>query len=447
MEIPDVRYAKSGDVAIAYQVVGDGAVDIVFVRGFAGDLLSVWEQPLLARFVRELAGFARLLMLDKRGTGLSDRVRDIPTLETRMNDLRAVMDAEGSERAILWTAQEGARLAALFAATDPERVAGLVLFIPTAKSRPAPDYPWALDDRAWVSQLAEIREHWGTTAYLDERLAEWAPTKRDDPQFRAWFHAHMRRGLSPGSALAFFAMVRESDVSDVLPSVRVPTIVLATPSERDASTYVAERIPGARLVDLPRDCGIYHWVDEDAAAIAMRETRTLAGAAGSAVAPDRVLATVLFTDIVDSTDRAARLGDRAWRDLLTGHGALIRQRLTEFGGRALDSAGDGLFATFDGPARAIQCAQAIVHGAKGFGLELRAGLHTGECELHGDKLAGIAVHTGARVARLAAPAEVLVSQTVKDLVAGSGIEFDDRGVHELKGVPGEWRLYRVAGSS
>ena len=350
MEIPDVRYAKSGDVAIAYQVVGDGAVDIVFVRGFAGDLLSVWEQPLLARFVRELAGFARLLMLDKRGTGLSDRVRDIPTLETRMNDLRAVMDAEGSERAILWTAQEGARLAALFAATDPERVAGLVLFIPTAKSRPAPDYPWALDDRAWVSQLAEIREHWGTTAYLDERLAEWAPTKRDDPQFRAWFHAHMRRGLSPGSALAFFAMVRESDVSDVLPSVRVPTIVLATPSERDASAYVAERIPGARLVDLPRDCGIYHWVDEDAAAIAMRETRTLAGAAGSAVAPDRVLATVLFTDIVDSTDRAARLGDRAWRDLLIGHDALIRQRLTEFGGRELDSAGDGVFATFDGPA-------------------------------------------------------------------------------------------------
>jgi len=298
-----------------------------------------------------------------------------------------------------------------------------------------------------VSQLAEIREHWGTTAYLDERLAEWAPTKRDDPQFRAWFHAHMRRGLSPGSALAFFAMVRESDVSDVLPSVRVPTIVLATPSERDASAYVAERIPGARLVDLPRECGIYHWVDEDAAAIAMRETRTLAGAAGSAVAPDRVLATVLFTDIVDSTDRAARLGDRAWRDLLTGHDALIRQRLSEFGGRALDSAGDGVFATFDGPARAIQCAQAIVHGAKGFGLELRAGLHTGECELHGDKLAGIAVHTGARVARLAAPAEVLVSQTVKDLVAGSGIEFDDRGVHELKGVPGEWRLNRVAGSS
>ena len=447
MEIQDVRYARSGDVAIAYQVIGEGPVDIVFVRGFAGDLLSVWEQPLLAQFIRDLASFARVLMLDKRGTGLSDRIREVPTLETRRDDLRAVMDAEGSDRAILWTAQEGARLATLFAATDPERVAGLVLFIPTAKSRPGPDYPWALDEQAWQTQLADIEERWGSTAYLDERLAEWAPTKRDDPQFRAWFHAHIRRGLSPGSALAFFRMMRESDVSEVLPTVRVPTVVLATPSELEASTYVAERIPGARLVELPRDCGIYHWLDEGAARIAMRETRALAGATAGAIAPDRVLATVLFTDIVDSTDRAAQLGDRAWRDLLARHEALIRQRLGEFGGRVLDMAGDGAFATFEGPARAIRCAQTIVGSAREEGLALRAGLHAGECELHGDKLAGIAVHTGARVASRAGPAEVLVSQTVKDLVAGSGIEFEDRGLHELKGVPGEWRLYRVSESS
>ena len=238
----------------------------------------------------------------------------------------------------------------------------------------------------------------------------------------------MRRGLSPGSALAFFRMMRESDVSDVLPTVRVPTVVLATPSQLAASAYVAERIPAARLVELPADCGIYHWLDERASAIAMHETRALADATAGGVTPDRVLATVLFTDIVDSTDRAVTLGDRAWRDLLGRHDALIRHRLGEFGGRVLDSAGDGVFATFEGPARAIRCAQSIVRSAQ-------------------DKLAGIAVHIGARVAGQAGSAEVLVSQTVKDLVAGSGIEFEDRGVHELKGVPGEWRLYRVAESS
>ena len=232
-----------------------------------------------------------------------------------------------------------------------------------------------------------------------------------------------------------------------VPTVRVPTVVLATPSQLAASAYVAERIPAARLVELPADCGIYHWLDERASAIAMHETRALADATAGGVTPDRVLATVLFTDIVDSTDRAVTLGDRAWRDLLGRHDALIRHRLGEFGGRVLDSAGDGVFATFEGPARAIRRAQSIVRSAQESGLELRAGLHAGECELHGDKLAGIAVHIGARVAGQAGSAEVLVSQTVKDLVAGSGIEFEDRGVHELKGVPGEWRLYRVAESS
>src|SRR6266540_6233922 len=251
VEIPDVLYARSGDVSIAYQVVGEQPVDLVFVRGFAGDLLSVWEQPLLVRFIDALSDFARVILIDKRGTGLSDRVREVPTLETRMDDLRAVMDDAGSESAILWTAQEGARLATLFAATHPERVAALVLFDPTAKGRQTEDYPWALIEERWRRLLKEIRDGWGRTEFLEARLAEWSPDQRDDPQFRAWFLADMRRSLSPGSALAFFRMMRDSDVSDVLSSVRIPTIVLSSPSEQGPSEYFARRIAGARLVELP----------------------------------------------------------------------------------------------------------------------------------------------------------------------------------------------------
>ena len=252
MQIPDVHYARSGDVAIAYQTLGEGSVDVVFARGFAGDLLSVWEQPLMTRFIEDLASFSRVAIVDKRGTGLSDRVRDVPTLEERMDDLRAVMDDIGSEQAILWTAQEGARLATLFAATYPERTAGLVLFDPTAKGRQTPDYPWAMTDEEWRTWLDEVGEGWGRTEFLERQLDEWAPGKRDDPQFRTWFIAHMRRGLSPGSALAFFRMVMESDVSEVLSSVRVPTVVLSSESERGPGRYFAEQIPGARLVELPQ---------------------------------------------------------------------------------------------------------------------------------------------------------------------------------------------------
>jgi pimeloyl-ACP methyl ester carboxylesterase len=255
VEIPDVHYARSGDVAIAHMVAGNGPVDIVFVRGFAGDLLSAWEQPRLVRFITELASFARVILLDKRGAGLSDRVREVPTLETRMDDLRAVIDAVGSARAILWTAQEGARLAALFAATYPERTAGLVLLYPTARGRRSTDYPWAPDDDEWRTILAEIRNGWGTTEYLSARLEDWAPTLKDDDEFRAWFIAHMRRGLSPGSALSFFRMMMDSDVSDVLPAVRVPTVVFAKPSERGEAQYFAEKVPGASVVELPRDPG------------------------------------------------------------------------------------------------------------------------------------------------------------------------------------------------
>ena len=443
MSSTDVLYARSGDVSIAYQVVGNGPVDLVFVRGFAGDLLSVWEQPLLVRFVDSLTGFARVLLLDKRGTGLSDRVREVPTLETRMDDLRAVMDDAGSESALLWTAQEGARLATLFAATYPERVTGLVLFDPTAKGRRSEDYPWALSDEAWRLRLREIREGWGRTEFLDACLAEWSPAQRDDPEFRSWFLAHMRRSLSPGSALAFFRMMMDSDVSEVLPVVRVPTVVLSSPAERGPGEYFARRIAGARLVELPGLRSIYHWVDDDAHEIALRETRRLAAAALKEPGSERVLATVLFTDLVGSTERAAELGDRAWAELLERHHALVRRQLDRFRGREIDNAGDGFLASFDGPARAIMGARAITEAVRDLGLEIRCGLHTGECELVGDKLGGTAVHIGARVAATATAGEVLVSSTVKDLVAGSGIEFEDRGEHTLKGVQGNWRLYAI----
>ena len=440
---PDVFYARSGDVSIAYQVVGEGPVDLVFVRGFAGDILSVWEQPLLVRFVEALAELGRVILIDKRGTGLSDRVREVPTLETRMDDLRAVMDSVESESAILWTAQEGARLAALFAATHPERVAGLVLFDPTAKGRRSDDYPWALTDEEWRLRLREVRDGWGRAAFLDACLAEWSPEQRDDPDFREWFRSDMRRSMSPGSAVAFFRMTMDSDVTEVLPVVRVPTIVLASPRGRGAGEYFARRIAGAKLVELPGLRSIYHWVDDDAHEIALRETRRLAAATSSDPVTERVLATVLFTDLVGSTERVAEVGDRAWADLLGRYHSIVRGRLDRFGGHEIDTAGDGFLSYFDGPARAIMCAREIGNAVGDLGLELRSGLHTGECELVGEKLGGIAVHIGARVAATASAGEILVSGTVKDLVAGSGIEFEDRGEHALKGVPGDWRLYAV----
>jgi len=356
-----------------------------------------------------------------------------------------VMDDLGSESAVLWTAQEGARLATLFAATHPERVAGLVLFDPTAKGLRSDDYPWAMSADEWRTQLREIRDGWGRTEFLDARLAEWSPQQRDDPEFRAWFLTHMRRGLSPGSALAFFRMMMDSDVTEVLPVVRVPTVVLSSPGERGPGEYFARRIPGAKLVELPGLRSIYHWVDDVANDIALRETRRLVGATSSGDVPERVLATVLVTDLVGSTERASQLGDRAWAELLGRHHALVRTQLDRCRGREIDNAGDGFLASFDGPARAIKCAWAIVESVRELGLEVRSGVHTGECELVGDKLGGIAVHIGARVASAASAGEVLVSGTVKDLVAGSGIEFEDRGEHTLKGVPGEWKLYAVTG--
>ena len=309
MRLPEVYYARSGDVAIAYQVVGEGPVDIVFARGFAGDLVSTWEQPLLVRQVEGFASFSRVLLLDKRGTGLSDRVRDVPTLETRMDDLRVVMDDVGSEQAVLWTGQEGARLVTLFAATYPERTAGLAIHDPSARGSPSPDYPWAPTDEEWRRRLSEIRHGWGTREFLEQLLDEWVPNKAEDDAFRDWFVWHMRRSLSPGAALSLYRMMRDADVSDVLPAVRVPTILFFNRGEAGPSHYMAQRLPRAELVELPGLTRAYGWADDQAHEVIVREVQRFTLRLARPREHERVLATVLFTDIVGSTEKAAALGD------------------------------------------------------------------------------------------------------------------------------------------
>jgi class 3 adenylate cyclase len=443
MDVPDVLYARSGEVAIAYQVVGRGPVDLVFVRGFAGDLLSTWDQPLILRHVVDLAGFSRVIMLDKRGTGLSDRTTALPTLETRMDDLRAVMDDAGSDRAVLWTAHEASRLAVLFAATYPDRTLGLVLFDPEPRGLRAEDYPWAPTEQEWRERLRLVREGWGTRDYLEALAAELAPSRADDPEFRKWFVTHMRRSLSPGAALAFLRMTAEADVSDVLAAVRVPTLILHRPSMTGPAEYVTRRIQHARVVELPNLRDSYTWADDTAHRLSISETERFVSQLVAAPEQDRVLATVLFTDIVGSTKRAGEIGDTAWRSLLTRHHAAVRALLARHRGAEIDTAGDGFFASFDGPGRAIACALAIRDAIGRLGLEIRAGLHTAECEVVDGKLGGMAVAIGARVAASAEAGDILVTGTVRDLVAGSGIGFDERGEHELTGVPGVWRLYAV----
>jgi class 3 adenylate cyclase len=443
VHVPDIQYARSGDVAIAYQVLGEGPVDLVFFRGMAGDLLSTWDQPLLLRHPQGLARFSRVLMFDKRGTGLSDRVREAPTLETRMDDVRAVMDAAGSEAAVISSGHEGSRTALLFGATYPERTLGLALLEPSVRGTRTPEYPWAPTAEEWRARLAAVRERWGSRDYFAELAREWAPTRGEDPSFVDWFVGHMRRSLSPGAALAFFRTMKDADVSDILSSISVPTLVLSKPAERAEADYVAERIAGAEVRELTELQGLFTWVDDAVNEQMLQETERFVARLTTPPQPDRVLATVLFTDIVDSTQRASELGDGPWRSLLERHHTVVRARLAQFRGTEVDVAGDGFFATFDGPRRAIECALALVEDVDALGLQIRAGLHTGECELLGRKPTAIAVPIGARVAAAAQPGEVLVSSTVKDLVAGSELSFEDRGLRELKGV-GEWRVYAVS---
>ena len=443
MDVPDVSYARSGDVAIAYQVIGEGGTDVVFVRGTLADLLAGWDMPLFVDHVEWLAESGRLMLFDKRGSGLSDPVRQVPTLETRMDDIRAIMDAVDSQRAVLWAAQEGSRIALLFAATYPERTSALVLYDPTARGLWARDYPWAPTDEEWRSELREIRERWGDRRYLVERAHRLSPVGALNEEWLEWFVWYQRRSAGPAEAVAFHRMAMEGDVRDVLPSVRAPTLVLHRSEARDEAVFVADRISGARRMEVEGLHDWFSWADPEHNAVLLRETQSFIEGLATSPAPDRVLATIMFTDIVGSTERAAELGDSAWSQLLGRHHTLVRGELVRFRGEELDTAGDGFFAAFDGPGRAIECAAAIRDAVRTLGLEVRAGLHTGEFERVDGKLGGIAVSTGARISSLAEPGEVLVSSTVKDLVAGSGIAFEDRGAHELKGVPGEWRLYAV----
>ena len=445
MNVPEVHYARSADVAIAYQVVGAGPLDIVFVRGTLADLLAGWEQPLFVDLIDGLASFSRVILFDKRGSGLSDPVGELPTLEVRMDDVRAVLDAVGCERAVLWAGHEGTRLAVLFAATYPERTGALLLYDPSARGLWATDYPWAPTEAEWAVELEEIAERWGDRDYLVSRGQAYCPTMADDERFIDWYVWYLRRSASPSEAVAFHRMSMAGDVRDVLPAVRASTLVLHRPVARDEAAYIASRIEGAQLTEVPGLVDGFSWVDAPATAYMLEEMRRfVGGGVGGPPLVDRVLATVLFTDIVGSTKKASELGDQEWRRLLQHHNAAVRRVLERFRGNEIDAAGDGFLATFDGPARAVRAALAAQEAVRPLGLEIRAGVHTGEVERSGENVTGIAVHTGARVAEAAAPGEVLVSSTVKDLVAGSGLEFEERGEHELKGVPGTWRLYAVA---
>jgi class 3 adenylate cyclase len=449
---PETRYAKSGDVHIAYQVAGEGPVDLVFVTGWITHLELAWEDPVTGRFLRRLASFSRLILFDKRGIGLSDRlpVNELPILEERMDDVRAVMDAAGSERAALLGVSEGGAMSALFAATYPDRVTALILYGSFARTGSHAMSQGELDAR-----LNAIEREWPDS--MDPAVP--APSLAMDEGYRRWWRTFIRHAASPGAAIGLLRMNSQIDVRDVLPTIRVPTLVLyrrdarfghgaaawreegedvITPASEAA--VMAEAIPGARIVELP---GVDHlpWAGDIDPLLGEVE-EFLTGARGGPE-PDRVLATILFTDIVGSTEVAARLGDRGWRDLLERHNAVVRRQLERFRGQEIDTAGDGFLASFDGPARAIRCARAIAESVTALGLTIRAGIHTGESELSEGKLAGIAVHIASRIADLAGPGEVLVSSTVKDLVVGSRIEFEDRGSRTLKGIPGEWRLLAV----
>ena len=439
---PETRYARSGNVNIAYQVVGKGSLDLVLVHGWISHLELMWDEPGAARALERLASFARLILFDKRGTGLSDRVADtaLPTLEQRMDDVRAVMDAVGSRRAALFGMSEGGPMCALFAATYPARTHSLVMYGSYAKWIREPGYPWAMTREEHERAFAAFEKHWGTPVGL-QRIA---PSVASDERYRSWFARLLRGGASPGAALALYRMNIEIDIRHVLPSIRVPTLIVHRDGDRlvdlGNSRYLAAEIPAAKLVVL---AGIDHapWVGESNALIG--EVAEFLTGARHETEPDRVLATVMFTDLVGSTQLAASLGDRRWGDLLESYLACARAEITRFRGREIDTAGDGFFAAFDGPARGVRCAMAIRAATRNLGLTMRAGLHAGECQMIGDKIGGIAVHMGSRIASLAGSGEIVVSSTVKDLVAGSGLHFSERGAHELKGVPGQWQLYSV----
>jgi class 3 adenylate cyclase len=439
MDMPEVHYARAGGVAVAYQTLGEGDQTLIYAPPVT-NLYSLWRLPRAESFLRRLAQAARLIVFNPRGTGLSDRPRNV-TLEARMDDLNAVLDANGSARAAIFGVEAAANTCALFAATYPERCERLALFLPFARLMRSDSYPYGVAQEEAHGMLRTWRESWGERGLLEDFARSLVDAELNEEEgFLDWFVEDRRLAMSPAAAAEFARMSLETDITDVLASIRVPTLVfnLQELGWRDAVRYVVDLIPDAATVELS---GAGRWVYRDEVADAL--ISFMHGQTMPSI-PESVLATVLFTDLVGSTERAAEVGDRAWRDVLTKHHTDVRRQLARYRGIEVDSAGDGFFCRFDGPARAIACARAIVEDAEGHGLAVRTGIHTGECELVGDKIAGISVVTGARISSLAATGEVLVSSTVKDLVAGSGFGFDERGEHELKGVPGAWRLYAVA---
>ncbi|HEU0024123.1 MAG TPA: alpha/beta fold hydrolase [Thermoleophilaceae bacterium] len=437
---PVARYARSGDLHIAYTVHGDGPVDLVWIPPWISQVEYLWSEPGLAAVADRLAQFARLITFDRRGSGLSDPLHGAPTLEEQMDDVLAVLDAAGSERAAIAATLEGGPMALLFAATHPDRTSALVLYATFVRATWAPDYDWAWSAEERDERMAKSVEHWGE-GLVAGSVAE---SRMGDPAFMEWAGRLERLAASPGTIQRILDLIGEFDVRDVLPSIRVPTLVMHRRQDRfikvEHSRYIAKHVPGARYVELDGTDNMFAVGDSESILGEIEEFLT---GARHTREPDRMLATVMFTDIVDSTRRAADLGDRSWRDLLERHDELFRRALDRHRGREVKRTGDGFLATFDGPARAIRCAASITEAVETLGLELRAGLHTGECEVMSDDVGGLAVHIAARVMAQADAGEVLVSSTVKDLVVGSGIDFEDRGPHELRGVPGDWRLFRV----
>ncbi len=438
MATPVTHYAKSGDVHIAYQVFGSGPIDVVLIPGFVSHIENYWEHPDFARWFLRLANFARVVMFDKRGTGLSDRVSELPGLDQRMDDARAVMDAVGIERAALLGLSEGGPLAVLFAATYPKRCRALVLYGAFARFS-----SWIPTAEGLTALLDYIDQAWGTGG----SLATFAPTHQDDPALQQWWGRDERLGASPAAAIALMRMNSQIDISDILSSVHVPTLVIHITGDRtvnvEGGRFLAEHIPGARLLELPGEDHFFFIHEQTVARMTDAIEEFLTGSVAAA-AGDRVLATVLFTDIVGSTAWAEQLGDQRWHNLLDAHYTTVRRELARSRGNEVKSLGDGFLATFDGPARAVRCAQAIAEAVRPLGLQVRCGLHTGEIELRENEVQGIAVHIASRVAALAEPGEVLVSRTVRDLVAGSGLRFDERGRRLLKGLQEPMDLYAAS---
>jgi class 3 adenylate cyclase len=442
-EMPSTHYVKSDDVYIAYQVLGEGSLDLMFVPGFVSNVEAIWQSPNRSTFFRRLASFCRVILFDKRGTGMSDRGSQIFTLEQRMHDVQTILNEVGSERAALFGVSEGGPMSLLYAATYPERTSALVLYGSYAKRTWSSDYAFGWKDEQWKRILDNIEQHWGTPQGISVTM--WAPSIASDPRAADELASYFRASASPGAAAAIMKMNRDIDVRHIVPATRVPTLILHRTAEHvidvEHARYMARRIPGAKLVELPGEDHMAWFGDQGAI---LGEVEQFLTGGRHAYEPERVLATVLFVDMAGSTAQAAKLGDNSWRELLETFYARVREVLQQYRGREINTAGDGFLATFDGPARAVRCAIAIRDAVRSLHVEVRCGLHTGECELVGSDIAGIAVHTGARVAAIAAPGDVLVSQTVRDLVAGSGLVFEDHGTYTLKGVPNEWRLFRAA---